>query len=387
MKEDAGQKLRAWWWQRQGLDGTLAGVAPAEVLQRTGWARSLGGVGPYLTLFARSGTSRDEADAAAGKCEIHELPAARRCTYVVPASDYALALSAGAAFADAEMKVARGLGVTDKEIEKLCGAVLGALRSGPLETDAIRSATGDASRSLGEAGKKKGITTTLPVALGMLQSAGEIRRVSTNGRFDQQRYAYALWRPNPLAKFRLSPEEVHVELARRYFSWIGAASLSEFQWFSALPVKACKAAVDALKLVDAGERLMFAEDLAQFENFKAPREPRYALLSSVDGIILLRRNLKSLVDDDGAALGGLTDLPSHAIFDRGRLVALWEYDTATESIAWTAFIPVNAALKKAVAETEEFVRAQLGDARSFSLDSPKSRTPRIAALRAGQAHA
>ena len=31
-------KLRAWWWQRQGLDGSLAGQPAAEVLERSGWA-------------------------------------------------------------------------------------------------------------------------------------------------------------------------------------------------------------------------------------------------------------------------------------------------------------------------------------------------------------
>ncbi|MFI6849022.1 hypothetical protein OG535_21450 [Kitasatospora sp. NBC_00085] len=36
----------------------------------------------------------------------------------------------------------------------------------------------------------------------------------------------------------------------------------------------------------------------------------------------------------------------------------------------------------AVARTEAFVRDQLGDARGFSLDSPTSRAPKIAALRA-----
>ena len=55
-------KLRAWWWQRQGLDGSLRGASPAAVLERSGWARSVGGVGPYLTLFARAGTSREAAD-------------------------------------------------------------------------------------------------------------------------------------------------------------------------------------------------------------------------------------------------------------------------------------------------------------------------------------
>src|SRR5438093_6560331 len=87
-------KIRAWWAWRQGLDGSLAGKSPAEVLERTGWARSVGGVGPYLTLFARAGTSRQAADAAVAKLAIHELPSVRGCTYVVPAPDFALALTA-----------------------------------------------------------------------------------------------------------------------------------------------------------------------------------------------------------------------------------------------------------------------------------------------------
>ena len=39
------------------------------------------------------------------------------------------------------------------------------------------------------------------------------------------------------------------------------------------------------------------------------------------------------------------------------------------------------ALDAAVKKTEAYVRDQLGDARSFSLDSPKSRAPKIEALR------
>jgi hypothetical protein len=38
-------------------------------------------------------------------------------------------------------------------------------------------------------------------------------------------------------------------------------------------------------------------------------------------------------------------------------------------------------LKEAVRRTEEFVSGDLGDARGFSLDSPKSRMPGIQALR------
>ena len=47
-------QLRAWWWQLQGLDGSLTGASPAAALERAGWARSVGGAGPYLSIFART---------------------------------------------------------------------------------------------------------------------------------------------------------------------------------------------------------------------------------------------------------------------------------------------------------------------------------------------
>src|SRR5579862_534151 len=254
MKPFLNEKLRAWWSYKQGLDGRFSGASPADVLAQTGWARSVGGVGPYLTLLARSGTSRKAVDGAVSKIEIHELPAARGCTYVVPAAHFALALTAGETFRAAEMKTAFKLGVTDKEVDKLCDAVVKALEKGALDPDQIRAATGKASRNLGDEGKKKGLTTTLPLALGKLQASGDIRRVPVNGRLDQQRYRYALWRPNPLAKFKLSRDEAMTELARRYFTWIGPATAAGFQTFSGLGVKAAQAAMAPLKLVPLAER-------------------------------------------------------------------------------------------------------------------------------------
>ena len=387
----AAEKLRAWWSHRQALDGQLAGKPAAEVLQQTGWARSVGGSAPYLTLLARAGTARETADQAVAALEIHELPAARGCTYVVPACDFALALKAGESFRGAEMKVAYKLGVTDKEVGGLCEAVLRALARGPLDPDEIREATGKASRSLGEEGKKKGLTTTLPLALGKLQAAGDIRRVPLNGRLDQQRYRYTIWNPNPVAKFKMPPEEVSTELARRYFTWTGPATMAEFQWFSALSGKAAQAAVDPLHLEELADgRLMLPGDRESFEAFQIPKTAQYVLVSSLDGISLLRRDLASLADAPdlkhslfAASRGGmLPDLPAHGIFDRGRLVGLWAYDPAAESIVWTAFIPRNNDLRGAVAQTELYVRTQLGDVRAGSLDSPKSRALLIAALHA-----
>jgi hypothetical protein len=370
-------KLQAWYAHRQGLDGSLEGKPPAEVLQRAGWARSVGGVSPYLTLFARAGISREQADAAAKKLEIYELPSARGCTYVLPASDFALGLAAGRG-CDGEMKAAVKLGVTEKEIAKLCAAVLAALEKGPLDPEALREATGKAARNLGAEGKKKGVTTTLPLALGELQSTGDIRRVPVNGRFDQQRYQYALWRPSPLRGFKLSPEEAQTELARKYFTWFGPASPAEFQRFSGLGVKAAKAALEPLKLepieIAPGEELfLLPGDRSRLDSFKPPKEAHYALLGSIDSLFEHR--------------GQFQDFEGHAIVDRGRLVGVWEYDQPTESIAWVSFVKKDKALQQAVTRTENFVRDQLGDARSFSLDSPKSRAPRIAALRKAAASA
>jgi len=387
-------KLRAWWAHRQGLDGGLAGKSAPEVLERVGWARSVGGVGPYLTLFSRAGISREKVDAAVANADIHELPSARACTYVLPASDFALGLKLAQSF-PGEMKTAEKLGVSAKEIDKLCDAVLHALEKGPLDPDGLREATGKAVRNLGAEGKKKGLTTTLPVALGKLQTMGDIRRIPVNGRLDQQRYRYTLWRSNPLRDFKLSTEEAYTELARRYFEWIGPARISEFQGFSALGVKAAKAAVEPLKLepLAAGDdRLMLPGDRAKLEAFKPPKDPHYTLTSGIDAIVLLRTDLKGLLDPkdidrqvftekEVKPLGTLPYLPSHAILDRGRVVGLWEYDTEAESIAWIAFVKKDKALQDAVTRMEQYVREQLGDARSFSLDSPKSRAPRVAALR------
>jgi hypothetical protein len=356
-------------------------------LQRAGWARSVGGVSPYLTLFSRAGITREQADADAAKLKIYELPSARGCTYVLPSEDFALGLAAGRGF-DGEMKTAAKLGVTEKEIDKLCDAVVSALEKGPLDPDGLREAAGKAVRTLGPEGKKKGLTTTLPVALGKLQESGEIRRVPTNGRFDQQRYQYALWRPNPLRGFKLSPDQVHTELARKYFGWIGPASVADFHTFSGLGVKVTKAALESLKLepieiAPGDQRFFLPGDRAHFDAFKPPKDPRYSLLGSIDSLLVRRgENLRSQVPAET-----LADLSGHAIVDRGRLVGLWEYDLPTESIAWISFGTKNKAIQEAVTRTENFAREQLGDARSFSLDSPTSRAPRIAALRKAAASA
>jgi hypothetical protein len=408
-------QLRAWWWHRQGLDGALDGTDPATVLARTGWARSVGGVNPYLTLFARAGTSRERADAALQALEIHELPAARGCTYVVPREHFALALQVGRSAPEAEVKVVEKLGVPRAEVDRLCAAVLDVVGEHPMDPAELKDALGGAVRNLGEEGRKKGQATTLPVALGLLQAAGEIRRVPVNGRLDQQRYGYVRWHAPGTG---WSDDEARAELARLYFDWIGPASMAHFRWFSAFSLATAKKATAGLGLVDVGDGLLALPERAkEYAGYVPPERPAHSLLASIDALILLRRDHPAMLTAEDAArglpggqrppegvaersprssgrtlaaqpaaqLGGIADLLDHPIVDRGRLVGLWQYDPDAGVIVWWTFAGrADKALRAAVERTEAYIRDQLGDARSFSLDSPRSRAPRLAALRAAR---
>jgi len=392
----ATDKLRAWWAHRQGLDGSLHGSSAADVLERTGWMRSVGGSAPYLGLFARARLDRETVDADVARLAIHELPSARGCTYVLPSADFELGLTVGAGAPAGELAAAeKYLGVTQAEIEQLCVTVAELLDASdePLGPPAIKDAAGAAVRNLGEAGRKRGTTTTLPLALGLLQARGDIRRVPVNGRLDQQRYGYVRWTPSPRGGLS-DMDTARIELARRYFSWAAPASLKHFRWFSGFTAASVKKIAEQLELVPLdGTDLVLPKELADdFAAFTVPPEPSYALLAGVDGIHLLHREMsRLLVDADverpvpggrpGETLGGQADPPSHVIFDRGRIAGLWEFDTEAGKIVHRFFGDEDAALRETIAKTEEFVRDQLGDARSFSLDSPKSRASRVADLR------
>lgn len=390
------QRLRAWWSYRQALTTPDSSLSSAEVLERAGWARSVGGVNPYITLFSRARTSQKQAEEDLANQVIHELPCARGCTYIVPASDYALALKVGQGFSDeSAMKTARNfLGVTDAEVELLMDEVEKALAAGPLDPKDLKDHVGHLVRNLGEEGKKRGQTTTLPLALGFLQSQGRIRRIPTNGRLDQQRYNYAVWNPSPLASFSLTKEEAFGELARKFFRWSGPAKAEHFRWFSGLGVKATKDALDLARLTVLEDGwLILPEDLDEFQTFQMPSEPAYSLVTGIDSHLMARRDLPNLIAPEDvdrkqasekgtiASVGSLQDMANHAILDRGRLIGLWEYDSIANEVVWTSFTPPDQALKTTIAETETFIRDQLGDARSFSLDSPESRKPKIEALR------
>lgn len=82
-----------------------------------------------------------------------------------------------------------------------------------------------------------------------------------------------------------------------------------------------------------------------------------------------------------ASLGTMGDLSVNAIVRQGQIVGLWEYDFEASEIVWASFVGKQAQLLCEIEQVQTFIREELGDARSFSLDSPKSRRESLAVLR------
>jgi hypothetical protein len=385
--------LRAWAWHKQGLDGSLQGANAMDVFSRAGWARSVGGANPYLTLFSRAGTSRAQADADVLSLKILELPAARGCTYVLGQDDFAWGLQIGRDAAVAPFRVLARMGVERGEITLLEEEILHALAEAgsPLDPKQLKDLLGDSVRNLGEEGKKKGAATTLPTALGLLQADGRIRRVPANGRLDQQRYAYTLW---GLPRTAMDDDDARGLLLQRYLGWTGGATIKQSQWFTAFTLAHTKAALATTGAVAVptanGEVLwMMPDDVGRLALFEAPAEEQIQLLAGTDSLVLLRRNSGDLFAEQdkgkqvlGSTLALQADLPDHPIFDRGRIIGLWQYDPANSRIAHWLFDGATPAVSRRIAEVEAWIRDELGDFRSFSLDSPASRQDRIDALHA-----
>lgn len=388
-------KLASWWASRQGLLEVSEWTAE-EAIESTGWLRSVGGMAPYLSLFARAGLSRTSVDQEVASQKIHELPSARGCVHILPKADYALGLSLAYHFgSDTGFRPAsKHYGFTQEELSRLEDRALQTLASGALDPKDIRKALGDEVRTFPPEAKKHGITTSLPMALASLQRTGKIRRIPVDGRLDGERYLYALWQDGPLPHGPLSQSGCLADLASLYWSWIGAASLKHFQWFSGVSLTKCREASSPLGLaqIDGTDLLARPEDLESLSRWQTPDEPLNRFVSSLDTILMGRRDLLSITAEADrtrpayqekgvVSIGSISDVSSHMIIDRGQIAGFWDYDPAEHKIVSHLWRQPTKQFQEELERTEAFIRDEIGDARSFSLDSPASRQGRLEFLR------
>ncbi|WP_106403440.1 DNA glycosylase AlkZ-like family protein [Actinocorallia populi] len=348
-------KLRAFWAARQGLDGSLGAADPAEVLARTGWARSAGGFNPYLTLFSRAGTGRRAADEEMAGGRIGEIPTVRGQAYVLPEEDYGLGLRTSEPAARAEVRASERHGVDHRLLDKVVEVLYEAIGDTPTDLSDL-----DLAGLLpeGEAGEH-----TRLAALALLQTAGAIRRVPLEGRLDRPEHGYTRWADPPPEP---EGEDARLALAERYWAWIGAASLEHFRRFSGLSEAAARSAVEPLGLHRQVDGDLLIRDVDEFGDYTPPRTPSYALVSALDGLHRLRHDLGAVLDPEHAGLRGL---PAQPVFDRGRVVGFWNFDADDGTIAWTTWTRPDDALYEAVERAETFIRDELADVRGTAPDS------------------
>jgi hypothetical protein len=402
-------RARAHWHSRQGLAEPFPGSI-GEAIAATGWLRTLGGADVYLAMRARRpGMKRSELDHAQESSQVQVSPAARGCIYLVPALHVPLALRI--AEDQHRKKIDRELekaGSSLKEVTERAEAVLATLQAkGALTTDALRKAApAEALRSLGEQGKKVGVSSTLGPSLRELEFAGKIERTLEGGRLDTERY---LWAPakkkaHAQAKVPGTAEGRNALLAELFFGWVGPATMKDFAEWAGLAVRAAKTAVEKAPLAPVAVEGYAADALAlesDLSRLKEPYKPSKAvrLLSSEDNFLILHGGPRYVTDEKHhgqklEAWGTIKPMPigeakhitSRMIVVGDCLAGFWELDPDAGKVVTKTFDPLPSAQAKELAalaaDVAAFLEDEMGHAKSFSLDAEEEIRKRAKAIKA-----
>lgn len=393
----------------QGM-ALVPGMPPSHVVARTGWVRTLGGADAYIALHARqNGLSRAQVDVHVQHGELRVVPAVRGCIYLAPKGDASLCLSIAESMS--RVRAAREhekAGIRPGEIEALGDQVAALLTTkGPMTTDALRKALPDGGiRSLGDAGKKVGISSPLPPALRALEFARRIERTPEGGRLDHERY---LWRALQLLAPEASPpepERLHARLVDRFVHFAGVATLPMFCAWSGLSQREARAALPfavVQRAVALGDDVWCRTDAADLLRMAPAVDSAVAFLSFEDNLVHLYGGPAHLVDDEHLdrevptwgspsrtatkthTLRTVPHLSLRAVLADGRICGFWEYDPDAGVAMPRCFLtPSKHAQRQIEAHSDAisaFLRTEIGHGRSFSLDTDDELRARCKLLR------
>jgi hypothetical protein len=399
-------QARAFWQARQGLDEPKKSSLE-EAVASTGWLRTLGGVDVYLAMRARvPSMKQSDLEDAVEKSRLQVVPAVRGCIYLVPRAQVPLVMRVAedSSLKRMERDLAKA-GSSLKESEELMKPVLKVLSKGPLTTDAIRRALPEGSvRSLGDKGKKVGVSSPLPSTLRLLEFAGKIERSLEGGRLDTERYAWRVPAKNVFdgVKVPKDPEDRVAELARIFFAHAGPATLEDFAGWAAISQRDARAATSRISLLPvevadyAEEAWVLEEDLKALETAKV--SPRAVMISMEDNYLTFHGGPRSLVDPQhyeletplwgsgsDHTLGGAKHIMMRSLVRGGKLIGFWEIDPDKKQIVWATFDKLPAKDAKTIDREAEDVLALLvaiGHAKAFSLDTTESIKDRLKRVRA-----
>jgi len=388
------EAARRVWQARQGLSAPQKGPL-ADVVARTGWLRTLGGVEVYLAMRARvPALKRAELDEASQKLELQVIPAVRGCIYLVPRAHVPWALRFAESFfvkrTGRELEKAGG---SWKEVEETAAVALGALGTSALTPDGLRKALPKgAIRSFGEQGKRVGLSSPLPLALRLLEFRGEIERTLEGGRLDTERYQWRRSKTSVFSGAKLPDQlpRLSARLLEIFLEQAAPVTLKDFAGWAGLSLKE---ASEAAALVDtapvavkgyAEDALVLRNQLPELE--RPPQSEAIALLPFDDNFTVSHGGPGVLVDPEQHAmmvpiwgssketrLGDATHLSYRCIVYRGRVAGFWELDDAKQRVVTTMFEALPAKAKRELeargADTARFLLEELGHGRCFTLDT------------------
>lgn len=405
MLQVALSKAQAHWCNKQHIDGDLR--TPAEAIAQTGWLRTLGGIEAYLALRGRiADFVPADLDVALQSGDVQIVPAVRGCIYIVPRQDVPLAMQlADRLYKKRALRDFDKAGCTEEEILALADTAVAALGDGPLSTLQLRKALPDgAARSLGERGKKVGLSSTLPSALRYAEFAGRVERRTVTGRADSERYVWQATTQHPLKTDRVSDDPIAQAalLADRFFRWAGPATRKEFAEWAGISQGEAKKGIAAAKLITvsvadyADEAFVHADEVDTLLAAQPAGVPRAALLPFEDNTVAFRRI--AFVTDPAVhglevrrwGIGSQTVADCRWLFGRAVIVGdllagMWEWDPSKQRVDFAGFSGLNDEIRRDLARQAEqiggWIRDDFGHAKSVSIDSDKSLVKRSAFIR------
>lgn len=393
---DSLAKARAWWLRRQGLMPAMAPKTIEACVRQAGWLPTSGSVGAYLSVRARMpGTSREAIDRVAldGVSLIEVAGSLGRPSVLVPLDEKALALRLHWSTYQRHIAphIANG-SLSEAALRGVGAQVCRVLDEGPLPTAEIRK--GVAHPDAGE---------LLASALIDLTVRGIVHRFPQDGRLDSSKYMYELRHPDDRPNLEAEGDEdsVVAKAAAHFLAHHGPATVAELSWWGVLTKGAARKALAALGAESFAvqgwtkEAWLLPADVKAWRSFKGEAGDRVVLLPNRDpyvhwrrGPLVLARSASAVVLDPAlkrAPIADVETLNHHTILSGADLVGVWEFDPDAGRIVtrlWDGNTGLRRRVADAAADTERFVRDQLGDAKLSNVDPPPKRAKRLAFCRA-----
>jgi hypothetical protein len=268
----------------------------------------------------------------------------------------------------------------------------------PMTTAEIRKALpGGAVRSLGDAGKKAGLSSTLPPALRLLEFQDRVRRRPVGDRIDTETYKWMpVDHPDP---FDGTESERRAMLAEAFATFCAPFTVSELAAFAGFSKSAAQKSVDSADLLPVAVEGLGEAWVHQKTLDEDPADPGPTLvrLLGFEDLALVAHSPSAWFDPahhrkempvwgrGDHTLGGASHLFMRTVLCGDRMVGFWAWNPEVRRVEVALLDQLDSAagavLDVEVESVSEFLNKDFGNARMTAIDSESTERSRLDALR------